>query len=152
MACTGQLNFLVSSFSSQALQLVVDPGSNIFLLHSRRSPAIVCLFFISVYLSPLQLNFSIFKWLSSFPCSFHCSSCNLFWYFYILHSFSMTIPSWLEGLCKFYLVLPLFMILFVRIRQHFSSFMGPYIFLTIFLSNILRVVVSSMVIFQVADP
>lgn len=147
-----QLNILVSLFSSQALQLVVDPGSNIFLLHSRQSPAIVCLFFISLYLSPLQLEFSIFTWLSSFPCSFHCS-CKLFWHSYILHSFSMTIPSWLEGLCKFYHAFPLSMIsLFVLIRQHFFPLLGPYIFLTIYLSNILRVVVSSMVIFQVADP
>jgi hypothetical protein len=45
-----------------------------------------------------------------------------------------------------------FISLFVLILQHSPSFMGPYIFLAIYVSNILRVCVTSVVIVQVADP
>ena len=60
----------------------------------------------------------------------------------VLHSFSMTIPSYSEGFYKFYCIFPCN----ILILQRSPAFTGPRIFRTILHSNILTGFVSFLVI------
>ena len=88
---------LSSSSSFAVLHSIVDLGSEYTLLpftavSGHFSPVLFYCYF--QVLSIMELVFS-------FPCSFHCSCCGLFWHCWVLHSFIVTRPPQSDGLCTF---------------------------------------------------